>query len=143
MLTGQHPYRYTGTHCPQKGSLLPPDPHVLSADRRMNSMPRFTSLSRQSLRLVLFGCLGGFSGWFWVWLLVLFGFLKKCMSDRIFADRSIHPILHFYKLPPLSGRRLWTLQPADLRAGGTSGSLQPPAFMQSHCLVVLTLLAKL
>ena len=26
MLTGQHQYRYTGTHCPQKGSSLPPDP---------------------------------------------------------------------------------------------------------------------
>ena len=45
------PTSHTGTHCPQKGSSLPPDPQELSADRRMNSMPRFTSLSRQSLRL--------------------------------------------------------------------------------------------
>ena len=45
-----HQHLHTSAHCP-KGSSLPPDPHVLSAEGKKNSLPRFTSLSRQSLRL--------------------------------------------------------------------------------------------
>ena len=79
------------THCPQKGISLLPDHHVhhvLSASRRMNSVPRLTgfhsTFASAYTALLRYepGCFGWVCfGWFVFWVgCLLVGFVVWCLA---------------------------------------------------------------